>query len=222
MKVKPPKPPKPAVRIFQDVPKLWPGGTVVCIAGGPSLTVEDVNYVRGKVDGVIGINDAYRIAPWIDVLYACDARWWDHHKGVPSLNVPKYSLQRQSAKWRGVSVLQNTGTDGLQMKPNGLKTGKNSGYQAINLAVHLGAVRILLLGYDMEIKIGGKAHWFGSHPWGGQPPVSSFRGMFRTLVAPLAKHGVTVINCSRSTSLDAFPCMALELALPAVEALEVA
>jgi hypothetical protein len=222
MKVKTPKPAKPAVRIFEDVPKLWPGGTVVCIAGGPSLTVEDVNYVRGKVDGVVGVNDAYRIAPWIDVLYACDAKWWDHHKGVRSFTGLKYSLQRQAAKWRGVSVLQNTGTDGLQMKPNGLKTGKNSGYQAINLAVHLGAKRILLLGYDMEIKHGSKSHWFGDHPWGNRPPVSSFRGMFRTLVAPLEKHGVTVINCSRSTSLDAFPCMALELALPAVQAMAVA
>jgi hypothetical protein len=46
--------------------------------------------------------------------------------------------------------------------------------------------------------------------------------MFRTLVAPLEKLGITVINCSRSTSLDAFPRMALELALPAVKAMAVA
>ena len=219
MKAKKTKPAKPDVRLFEPVPVMWPNGTVVCIAGGPSLTVEDVNYVRGKVDGVVGVNDAYRIAPWLDVLYACDARWWNEHKGVPSFKGPKYSLQRQAAKWRGVNVLQNTGTDGLESKPNGLKTGKNSGYQAINLAIHLGAKRIVLLGYDMEIKVGSKAHWFGLHPWGGQPPVQSFRGMFRTMVGPLEKRGVTVINCSRSTSLDAFPRMSLELALPALEAI---
>jgi len=34
----------------------------------------------------------------------------------------------------------------------------------VNLAVQLGAARILLLGYDMRA-VDGKTHWFGEHPW---------------------------------------------------------
>lgn len=204
--------------MFSDVPRLCPGGTVVCIGGGPSLTQEDVDFVRGKADAVIAINDAYRLAPWADILYACDSRWWKWHRGVPKFQGLKYSLQKPSIMWKGVQILQNTGTDGLERKPNGVRTGRNSGYQAMNVAFHLGAKRILLLGYDMQIKPGGKAHWFGSHPEGGPPPVQSFRGMFRCLVGPLEKEGVTVINCSRETALDAFPRMDLKLALMSVAA----
>lgn len=206
--------PRADVRVFEPVPKLWPGETFVCIASGPSLTQEDVDYVRGKAR-VIVVNDNYKLAPWADVLYACDYRWWDHHKGVASFKGLKYALQKPAAKWRGVTVLQNTGPDGLERKPNGLKTGRNSGYQALNLAFHLGAQRILLLGYDMQYT-SGKRHWFGDHPWGGHPPVLSFRGMFRGIVQPLVeKEGVAVINCTRQTSLDCFPRMSLEQALPA-------
>lgn len=194
------------------VPRICPGGTVVCIAGGPSLTAEDVEYCRGKAK-VIAINDAYKLAPWADVLYACDKRWWDWHRGVTSFTGLKYALQRPALKWPGVQVLQNTGIHGLELKPNGVRNGKNSGYQAINVAVHLGAKRIVLLGYDMQIKLGGPSHWFGDHPLGGQPPVGSFRGMFAGLVKPLGELGIEVINCSRETALECFPVKALEQVL---------
>jgi hypothetical protein len=200
--------------MFEPVPKLWPNSTIVCIASGPSLTQADVDYVRGKCDAVIVVNNCYQLAPWADALYACDYRWWNEHRGVMAFKGLKYSLQRQSGKWKGVKVLQNTGPDGLERKPNGLKTGRNSGYQAMNLAFHLGAKRIVLLGYDMQYTH-GKSHWHGDHPWGGKPPVQSFRGMFRGIVGPLAKEGVSVVNCTRETSLDCFPLMALEEALPA-------
>jgi hypothetical protein len=156
--------------LFSDVPQLCPGGTVVCLAGGPSLTQADVDYCRGKAT-VIAINDAYRLAPWADVLYACDKRWWDWHKGVGSFKGLKYALQRPALKWPGVQILQNTGPHGLELKRNAVRNGKNSGYQAMNVAVHLGAKRIVLLGYDMHIPQGGPSHWFGEHPLGGPPPV---------------------------------------------------
>ena len=181
---------------------------MVCIGGGPSLTKSDVDYVKGKAV-VIAINDAYRLAPWADVLYACDARWWNWHKGVPSFQGLKYSLQKASAKWSGVQVLNNTGSDGLERKRNGLRTGRNGGFQAMNLAVHLGAKSIVLLGYDMQ-RTDGKEHWFGDHPNGQTSPLGSFRGMFDTIVEPLKDLGITVTNCSRHTALTSFPCARLE------------
>jgi hypothetical protein len=108
-----------------------------------------------------------------------------------------------------VQVLQNTGTDGLELAPTGLRTGINSGYQALNLAVHLGADRILLLGYDMGPD-GTRDHWFGEHPDCQPSPYAQMREYFETLVAPLAELGISVINCSRRTALTAFPCVPLE------------
>ena len=195
------------------VPALFPGGLVVCLGGGPSLTAEDVAAVRKRAPGVIAINDAYKLAPWADVLYAADAKWWNWHQGVPSFAGRKYTLQADAAKWPGVQVLQNTGERGLEARPTGLKTGRNSGYQAINLAVHLGASRVLLLGYDMGPDPQGKTHWFGDHPDKSPSPYAIFIERFTDLVVPLRQLGVEVINCSRRTALTVFPQQTLEEAL---------
>src|SRR4051794_36846444 len=62
----------------------WTGGSVVIIASGPSLTVADCETVRNWRVGtpgsrVIVINTSFRMAPWADVLYACDAGWWQEY-----------------------------------------------------------------------------------------------------------------------------------------------
>lgn len=201
--------------MYATVPRLWPDSIVVCIGGGPSLTPDDVATVRGRTH-VIAINDAYRLAPWADVLYAADAIWWRKHAGAPAFTGSlKYTLQADARRWPGVQVLRNTGQHGLEHDPRGLKTGRNSGYQAINLAKHLGARRILLLGYDMRSGGRGRSHWFGDHPWQGanSSPYHSFIKCFERLAEPLKAAGLEVINCSRDTALDVFPKMSLVEAL---------
>lgn len=188
--------------------------TFVLIGGGPSLTPSDVDYVRDKAR-VIAINDAYRLAPWAEVLYAADAHWWAWHDGVPGFEGQKYSIEtRQTMVYPDVTVLKNTGYIGLELDPLGLRTGHNSGYQALNLAVHMGAKRIVLLGYDMCANPNGPSHWFGEHKIPSPSPYADMRAAFDTLVEPLAEIGVEVINCTRRTALKTFPCMALEEALP--------
>lgn len=197
------------------VPRLWPGSTVICLGTGPSLTQEDVDYCRGQ--RVIAINDAYKLAPWADVLYACDGKWWDWNKGVPQFSGLKFGMTRSKHLYRDVTLLRHAGETGLCLKPDGVCTGRNSGYQAVNVAVHLGAVRILLLGYDMSRDPkAGRAHFFGEHAKRGtSSPYPEFRRLFETIVKPLRKAGVEVINCTRRTQLTAFPQMLLEEALPA-------
>ena len=111
-------------------------------------------------------------------------------------------------------MLHNEGTSGLSKKPNGLMTGQNSGHQAINLAVLLGARRILLLGFDMKAAPDGRLHWFGDHPVKTNPAVFSamLRNFDKTL-KPLAAAGVEVINCSADTALTCYPRKPLHDAL---------
>lgn len=185
----------------------------VLIGGGPSLTREDVESVRGRAF-VIAINDAYKLAPWADVLYAADQKWWNWHDGVPSFAGEKYAIESSDpVTWPGVCVLRNTGPLGLETEPWGLRAGHNSGYQAINLAVHLGAKRIVLLGYDMAPADDGRSHWFGEHPDRTVSPYPQMRAAFDTLVEPLQALGVEVFNCSRHTALLTFPCVPLDVAL---------
>jgi hypothetical protein len=199
------------VASYAVVPRLWPGATMVLLGGGPSLTPADVDACRDRVR-VIAINDAYRLAPWADVLYACDDQWFRWHRDVPGFAGLKYTIDPRAASRPRVQLLRNTGSTGLETDPSGLRTGANSGYQAINLAVHLGAARILLLGYDMQRR-GGRDHWFGAHPNQTSPPFQLFRRQFGALVDPLAARGVTVLNCTPDSALDVFPCQPLATAL---------
>lgn len=198
------------------VPRMFPDSTIVCLGGGPSLTAEDVAFCRGKAR-VVAINDAYRLAPWADVLYACDAAWWAFHQGAPEFRGRKFSIESRAASF-GVTVLGNAGEHGLSLDPTCLKNGRNGGYQAINLAVLLGAKRILLLGYDMAIR-GGRRHWFGEHPPAirKDSPYSLFLDRFQSLVSPLKALGVDVINCTPGSALKCFPTAALDAALTGCE-----
>lgn len=188
--------------------------TFVLLGGGPSLTVEDVAYVRDKAR-VIAINDAYKLAPWAFALYAADRKWIDWHHGVPSFTGLKCSIESHDTTTRpDWTVLRNTGYLGLETEPKALRTGFNSGYQAINLAVHFGATRIVLLGFDLKTGPQG-SHWFGEHPDGKVSPYAQFLAAFESIVQPLADAGVEVINCTPGSALQCFPVMALRDALPA-------
>lgn len=206
-------------------PRLWPDSTIACVATGPSLTEEDCKYLRGKVP-VIAINDAHLLAPWADILYSSDRSWWPHYKAVPSFQGMKYGIGSAPGKanpffhYPEITVLRNAGYHGLELDPSGLRNGKNSGFAALNLAVHFGAKRILLLGYNMS-HLHGRQHFFGSHPPNLQQTSAlypNFRRAFDTLVEPLKSAGVKVINCTKHTSLTAFPLGDLREVLEAVAA----
>lgn len=101
--------------------------------------------------------------------------------------------------------LAYNGEQGLELELTGtVRTGKNSGHQALNAAVQRGAARILLLGFDMQ---GG--HWHGDHPSGLANPtdlmLETWRRNMATTVPDLRRAGVEVVNCSRETALTCFP-----------------
>lgn len=194
------------------VPRLFPHATIAILATGPSLTAEDCDVVRDKAR-VIAVNDSHLLAPWADVLFSSDRTWWRHYKGVPGFKGLRYGIGSAPGKanpfhgLEDVQVLRNTGYLGLELEPTGLRNGRNSGFAAINLAVHLGAARILLLGYNLGYRR-GRAHWFGDHPVGltqNESNYAAFRANFDSLVEPLQALGVEVINCTPETSLTAFP-----------------
>jgi hypothetical protein len=193
-------------------------GLVVCLATGPSLTAADVERCRGRAV-VVAVNDAHRLAPWADVLYSSDRYWWAYHKGVPAFGGARATIEyspgrapRELEKFCAFVYYRQTGHEGLETAPDGLRTcGQNSGGAALNLAVHLGARRVILLGYDMGDTT-GRRHFFGPHPGpiNGRHNFPRWRQAFATMVEPLRAAGVEVINCTRTTSLGAFPCVALE------------
>lgn len=189
---------------MSTVPRLFPGETIAIFATGPSLTAEDVNFVRGKAR-VIAVNDSYVLAPWADVLWASDGKWWGwpKHQGVPAFSGLKFSLE--GTRFRDVKVLKHTGKSGLELSPTAVKHGEGGGYAAINCAVHLGANRIVLLGYDLSYWPNGETHFFGHHQERSTRRPEKNIEVYSTLVEPLKALKITVINSTRRTALRCFP-----------------
>lgn len=201
------------------VARLWPGSTVVLLASGPSLTQEDVDYVRGKAR-VIAVNTTYQIAKWADAVYATDSRWWKWNKGLPNYQGLKFGLNVKHFRYPSDVVLfKISGEKGLELDPaKGIRHGQNSGYAAINVAVHLGAKRLILLGYDCQEGPKGEKHWHKDHPMNIGMGFYKWRRAFETLPEPLKARQIEIVNCTRRTALECFPQMPIEQALPAEEA----
>ncbi len=85
--------------------------------------------------------------------------------------------------------------------------------QAVNLAWHLGATRIVLLGYDMQAT-GGKLHWHGQHVNKLGDPSPSLMRTWASAAASMGRDlvelGVDIINCSRQSAAQGWPRRPLE------------
>ena len=102
---------------------------------------------------------------------------------------------------------------GLSLDPMRIHQGGNGGYQALNLAVLMGATKVILLGYDMHATAESK-HFHPDHPLGLNNPYpglfEKWIQNFRTTLDDLKKASVTVVNCTPDSALDCFPRVPLE------------
>ncbi len=174
--------------------------TAVCIASGTSLTQEDVDYCQGKAS-VYVVNNCYKLAPWADVLYACDEEWWDHYQ--PEFDGQKWTINENAGKKYNLNIIPHD-TQALFCKDGMIATGNNSGFQAINLAYLHGFRRILLLGYDFK---NSGQHWFGKHPnrLNKSPDMRRWLRHIENAYPIMQEAGLTVINCSRDSAITTFP-----------------
>lgn len=194
---------------FADCPwyQRWLGDDVVCIASGASLTQEQCDYVKGKAR-VITVNDCFRLAPFADVFYACDHRWWERYRReVESLGGERWTMDRRAADDFGLHHVPAIHCEGLNRKAGQINHGFNSGFQVINLAYQFGAGRIILIGYDYQ-HTNGKRHWFGDHPkgWGNANRPERWLEAIKTIDLGI----VPIINCTAETAITHFPRARLE------------
>lgn len=198
-----------------SVPRIWRGQTAVVMGTGPSLTPDVVACVRGRAR-VIAVNDAYRLAPWAEVLYAADWEWWKHHwDDVRKFRGLKVSIGFQ-CPYKEVLAVADGGYDGFDDRPTHVRSGRNSGYQAVHLAAHLGAHTVLLCGFDMRKN--KHAHFFGDHPpeLRNESLYDSFIQHFTRAAQEYERRGIRVINCTPGSALKCFPFSTLEGALAGV------
>ncbi len=189
----------------------------VVAATGPSLTQAVADACAGE--RVVAVNDAYRLMPYAEILYACDPEWWAIHDGCPWFKGERWSSHQPGSNEKmnvaaryGINLIAGTDGNEFSMDPSFIRYGSNSGFQAINLAIHFGAKRIVLVGFDMRVN--GSRHFFGDHPdpLYNRVEFESLVPNFRMAAKALPKE-IAIINATPGSRLDCFPMMTLEEAL---------
>jgi len=195
-----------------SVPRELAGRTVAVLASGPSMSAAVADAVRAAGAAAVAVNSTFRLAPWAWALYAADEEWWHHPANGDAKRFAGHKIS--VSRVHGVHGLANTGPLGFDPDPRCIRTGGNSGYQAVHVAAHAGAGRILLCGFDMH---GPGEHWHGAHPAGLRETTvctfSSWVERFASIAEPLRARGIEVLNCTPGSSLTCFPTADLEDAL---------
>lgn len=201
-------------KIVAKVDPIWQNETVYIIGGGPSLIGFNWNSLIGK--RTIAINKAILSYPMADVLYWTDSRVYGWYKQeIDKFKGLKYTTRHHVTYTNDIKVLRKSNKFGLEESKDALCHGNNSGYAAINLAYHLGAKRIVLLGYDMH-NDGVKSHYHEGYPvpaTGNNIYKDQFIPGFQILGDLLKQKKIEVYNASIKSSLTVWPKITFDKAL---------
>lgn len=195
----------------------------VVVGSGPSLSVTDIDLIfqtkcmiGDEWLTIIAVNDAYRVtAGDTDILYACDYPWWRYHcqmydrTGVPGIlficpEAKRYSGEPMAVSEFGCELVQMRAGRGIApIGSDYVMRGYGSGFQAVGLAIKLGARRIALLGMDCKRADDGRSHFFGEHPpeLPNPQPFQTWVEDFDSLAAPATELGIEIVNCSRDSAI---------------------
>lgn len=140
----------------------WTGEQCFIICGGASVLKQNLKLLQGR--RVIVVNSSYEAFPEADFLIFGDSRWFTHHqKKVETFKgriVSVSSVARHSRLLR----LNRKRPPGFSKEPNAATIQFTTLTCALNLAIHLGVKKIVLLGADGKAT-DGKTHHHSPHPW---------------------------------------------------------
>lgn len=192
--------------------QFWAGLDVVLIGGGESL--REFDWSRLKPWPTLGCNDAYTLGP--DICKVCvfgDHKWFNHHRRSLS-NWPNPIFTNQPSLYAGSPdwvLAMRRAANGLHK--DRLGWNGSTGAVAVNLALVLGAKRVLLLGYDMKLRNPHQPNWHNNnigHP--NKLSYQRFQEGFRVVAESLPKSfpDREILNLGPDSDLDLFPKVELD------------
>ena len=214
------------------IPRMWEGGQCIIIGGGPSLTDQfDIpKEVVAKVykqgaspeiyspylssihdQHIIGVNMSYKLGPWVDCMFFGDASFMTKNRNelfkYKGLRITCNQRPMLHNSYLKIVMRNNRKKQGISFEPNLISWNGNSGAAAINLAVHFGVKRILLLGFDMSLDEKQNQHWHKFYNTSLKSVDITFKrhGMSFPVIAKDLEGKVEVINCSLDSKISCFP-----------------
>ena len=228
--------------MYWQVPRMWEDGDVWILGGGPSVTKEFgiseevvqsvrkgtsppsvyspyMSYLHDK--HVIGINIAFMIGTWIDIVFFGDKGFFlTHQHGLAKFPGLKISCldSMKSISW--VKCLPRNGSHakGISSNPKLVCWNQNSGAAAISIAANAGAKRIILLGFDMKLSETNTQHWHGFYKKGEIVNPKDRRSLpfdrhltgFKQISKDAKSRGIEIINCSPDSAITEFKKVSLK------------
>lgn len=213
-------------------PKLK-GKCAILAATGPSILdqVENIN----KLDiPIITVNNSFELFPKATAHISCNDDWWEYYwktsKTLRELSADKYTWYKHIAEKFNIKYIKAIVKDGLSLDPRIIHINHGSGPMGINLALHLGVSKLLLVGHDMKfaedyngrLRIVGKTprHFFGEYPselqhWPSVKIGLSKPGVIDGLIEAYEKMvpyltTMEVVNCTPNSALNIFRKSTLE------------
>ena len=221
------------------VPKMWEGGECWIIGGGPSVprefgVPEEViarvllkelpvsaysPYLSAIHDKhVIGVNAAFLIGDWIDMVFFGDGRFYfDNKKALCAYSKMKITCNTNIQKKKGVhsiKYLQKQGNHphGITTQPGTVSWNNNSGAASISLAAQLGVKKIYLLGFDMKAGEKGNQHFHSHYKHGKinapknpmKLPFHRHLQCFPSIARDAKRLGIEIINVNPNSAITVF------------------
>lgn len=220
------------------VPKIWEGGDVWILGGGPSVFTQ-FNIPKEVVDNVlsgtsppsvyspymsaihdkhvIGVNVAYLIGDWIDMVFFGDSGFFlSHRTRLAQFHGLKVTCHSGASKETWIKFLGRDGRKprGISSAPNLVSWNGNSGAAAVSVAAHAGAKRIILLGFDMSLNGDNRQHWHNLYGRGvinvgderkrrKLPFERHLRG-FEDIARDAQAMGIEILNASPTSAITQF------------------
>lgn len=188
------------------------------LGGGPSLIGVDLSTrLHGRA--VIGVNYSGILLPWVNVCWFGDCRWFDWNvnklQKYPGLKVTCCE-RLHVVPWLRVLRRSCRAGVGIETEPGKVAWNHGSGGSAINFAWHLGAHRIVLLGFDLKRDENNRSHWHDEYTRvnPSQEEINytykRFRQGFDQIAHEAKGLGLEIFNANPDSSLDSFPRVPLE------------
>ncbi len=222
------KPKKPNTWV---IPKIWDDGECWILGGGPSMPRQfgvPESVIQQVLNGVkppsvyspylypihqrnvVGINAAYLIGNWMKVIFFGDQGFFKSHKlrlaKYPGLVVTCAAPKAYEYRRYGIKLVERDSMKaGISSEPNKVIWNHNSGAAAISLAVHLGAKKIRLLGFDMRADE-SNTHWHSVYKKNlSDHTVKRHLRGWPQIAADGKKMGVEIINVSPDSAIESLP-----------------
>lgn len=196
------------------IPYALHGKTAFILGGGPSLNLVDLSiFVSGKYC-VIGCNDAYLLGSWLSFCIFGDLAWfYAHSENLKASGIPTVTIRKELCNNPAVYVTKMI-PFGWSCNPSVMAWNGNTGALAVNFAYLLGAGRVVLLGFDMQMK-DKESNW---HPPFGKASETAYprflrcwRCMWEAMQYQIPPDSpFTVVNATVGSRLGLFPMVSLE------------